>query len=185
METMSTAGIAATARPVAPLRLRPLRADDEPAFADAHKAMVAEGFTFGVHYQPGMTWQAYLAALAGLRAGTSVPAGLVPASFLVADIAGELVGRADIRFALNDVLAREGGHIGYCVLPQYRRRGYATEILRQGLVIARAAGVDRVLVTCAESNAGSRAVIEACGGQLDSVISLGEGGRLIRRYWIG
>jgi predicted acetyltransferase len=183
MET-STAGATVTARPAALLRLRPPRDDDEAAFLAAHKVMAGEGFTFGLHYQPGMTWRAYLAALAGLRAGASVPAGLVPGMFLVADVAGELVGRASIRFKLNDFLAREGGHIGYCVLPQYRRRGYATEILRQSLVIARAAGVNRVLVTCDESNAGSRTVIESCGGQLDSVSSAGEGDRLIRRYWI-
>lgn len=128
--------------------------------------------------------RAYLAALAGLRTGASVPPGLVPGTFLVADVAGQLVGRSSVRFRLNDFLVREGGHIGYCVLPQYRRRGYATEILRQSLVIARAAGVNRALVTCDESNVGSRTVIESCGGQLDSVITAGEGDRLIRRYWI-
>lgn len=185
MGTTSTLGAAATARQAALLRLRPPRASDEPAFLAAHQALAAEGFVFGLHYEPGMTWQAYLAVLAGMRAGTSVPAGLVPGTFLVADVAGELVGRTSVRYALNEVLAREGGHIGYSVVPRHRRRGYATEILRQSLVIARAAGVDRVLVTCNESNIGSRAVIEACGGQLDSVISAAEGGRLIRRYWIG
>ncbi|MGI8445981.1 MAG: hypothetical protein ACR2MP_02105 [Streptosporangiaceae bacterium] len=34
----------------------------------------------------------------------------------------------------------EGGYIGYCVLSGHRRRGYATGILRQSLVIARAHG---------------------------------------------
>ena len=100
------------------------------------------------------------------RGSTCLRTGF-PAAFLVADVAGEVVGRASIRFELNDFLAREGGRMGYCVLPGHRRRGYAqTEILRQSLVIARAHGVGRALLICDEGDAGSRAVIEACGGQL-------------------
>jgi predicted acetyltransferase len=57
---------------------------------------------------------------------------------LVADVAGEIVGRTSIRHQLNDFLEREGRHIGYGVLPGHRRRGYATEIPRQSLVITRA-----------------------------------------------
>ena len=101
----------------------------------------------------------------------------------MADVAGQIVGRTSIRFELNDVLLREGGHIGYGVLPQHRRRGYATEILRQSLVIVRAEGVDRVLVTCDEDNVGSRTVIESCGGKLESVVNAADGVPK-RRYWI-
>jgi len=39
-------------------------------------------------------------------------------------------------------------------LAQHRRRGYATEILRQSLIIARAAGVGRVAVTSRVHHAG-------------------------------
>jgi len=131
-----------------------------------------------------MPWSAYLKTLDEQRAGISVPAGWVPGTFLVADVAGEIVGRSSIRHALNEFLEREGGHIGYGVLPGHRRRGYATEILQQSLVIARANGIDRVLVTCNEDNAGSIAVIEACGGQLDSVIRTAPQGPRKRRYWI-
>jgi predicted acetyltransferase len=168
----------------AALRLRPLRLDDESAFAAAHRVMAAEGFTFGLGYKPGMEWSEYLRTLAEQRAGVNLPAGSVPGTFLVADVAGKIAGRVSIRYALNDFLAREGGHIGYAVLPPHRRRGHATEILRQSLVIARANGVERVLVTCDDGNVGSAAVIEACGGRLDSVLPAASGTALIRRYWI-
>jgi predicted acetyltransferase len=167
----------------AALRLRPLRPGDEAAFRAACRVMAAEGFTFGPGLEPGMPWDAYLSTLEQQRAGIGLRPGWVPATFLVADVAGEIVGRSSVRHVLNDFLEREGGHVGYGVLPGHRRRGYATVILRQSLVIARASGVDRVLVTCDDDNIGSIAVIEACGGRLDSVVRAAAGGSLVRRYW--
>jgi predicted acetyltransferase len=168
-----------------PLRLRPLRAGDEPAFWAAHRLMAAEDFPFGLDLEPTLAWPEYLKRLDQVRCGIALREGRVPATFLVADVAGEITGRASIRHRLNEHLEREGGHIGYAVLPRYRRRGYATEILRQSLIITRAAGVDRVLVTCDDNNPGSIAVIEANGGRLDGkVAATGGEGHLIRRYWI-
>jgi predicted acetyltransferase len=146
--------------------------------------MAAEGFTFGFGLEPGVEWSTYLRMLDDRRRGLNLSADLVPATFLVADVGGTIVGRAQIRHRLNDFLEREGGHIGYCVLAGYRRRGYATEILRQSLTIVRAIGVDQVLVCCDDDNAGSIAVIERCGGELDSVTSGTASGTLTRRYWI-
>ena len=57
-------------------------------------------------------------------------------------------------------------------------------MLRQSLIIARANGVGRALLICDEGNAGSRSVIEACGGQLEAVVRNAPEAPWIRRYWI-
>ena len=166
------------------LRLRPLRADDEAAFRAGHDAMVADGFPFGLGLGPDLPWAEYLRLLDDHRAGRNLPARMVPGTFLVADVGGEIVGRVSIRHQLNEHLRDEGGHIGYGVLPPFRRRGYATEILRQSLIIARSLGIDEVLVTCDDDNAGSVKVIEACGGRFDSLRAAQPPHAAIRRYWI-
>ncbi len=165
------------------LRLRPLSAGDEAAFRAGHETMAAEGFVFGLGYRPGMSWDDYLKALEDHRAGVNLPERFVPSTFLVADVGGEIVGRTSIRHRLNEFLLREGGHVGYGVLPAHRRRGHATEILRQSVVIARSVGIDRVLVTCDDDNIGSIKTIEACGGVLEDVVKAEEG-KPRRRYWI-
>jgi hypothetical protein len=68
------------------------------------------------------------------------------------------------------------------VLAEHRRRGYATEILRQSLVVARAVGVQRVLICCDDDNVGSRSVMETCGGVCDSVVDNGAGDPAARPY---
>lgn len=93
------------------------------------------------------------------------------------------MGRVSIRFELNDFLSTRGGHVGYAVIPEYRRRGYATAILKGSIDIAREEGVTSVLVTCDDSNAGSVKVIERCGGVLEDIV-LGDDGVAFRRYWI-
>jgi predicted acetyltransferase len=163
------------------LRLRPLRTEDEDDALGAHEELLADDFTFllGWHGQP---WADLLGEYEAHRCGQALPEGLVPATFLVAEVDGELVGRTSVRHELNDWLARYGGHIGYGVRPAHRRRGHAAEILRQSLVIARAAGVDRALVTCDDDNVASAATIERCGGVLESVVV--DEGVAKRRYWI-
>jgi len=167
----------------AALRLRPPRVHDEATVRAAHQALLADDFSFALDLDDGVTFAHWVETLDRHHRGEHVRPDRVPASFLLAEVDGEVVGRTSVRFRLNDWLRLEGGHVGYGVLPQHRRRGYATEILRQSLVVARAHGVDRVLVTCDDDNAGSVAVIEANGGALDPELPLA-GDPPTRRYWI-
>jgi predicted acetyltransferase len=165
------------------LWLRPLDPGDEPAVAAAHATMALDDFEFAFDYPSGQSWAEYLADVERKRIGAELRDGRVPATFLVADVQGEIVGRSSIRHRLNPFLEHEGGHIGFGVLPHARRRGYATEILRQSLVIARSLGIRRALLTCDDDNVGSATVIETCGGILDSIVD-GSTGKAVRRYWI-
>ena len=166
------------------LRLRPLAPSDERAFTAAHRQMEAEDFPFGLAYDPSTAFTDYVTIVNSWRVGLGLVDDWVASTFVVAEVDGEIVGRSSIRHELNAFLAREGGHIGYAVVAEHRRQGYATEILRQSLVIARAIGVDRVLITCDDDNVASACVIERCGGVLDSVLDRDDGGGRFRRYWI-
>jgi len=166
------------------IRLRPPREGDEQAVRAAQIALDDDSFGFALGLTPDTPWTSYLEWLAYEQAGISLPPDRVPGSFLLAEVAGQLVGRASIRHELNDRLLAYAGHIGYGVLPQFRRRGFATQILQQSLIIARAVGVDRVLVTCDDHNVGSAAVIERCGGRRDEQWPTTPGTVPKRRYWI-
>jgi predicted acetyltransferase len=149
----------------------------------AHEELAADGFEFLLDLRAGEPWEEHVRRHERYRRGVGLPAGYVPATFLVAEVAGELVGRSSIRHELNDHLRAVGGHIGYGVRPEFRRRGHATEILRQSLEVLRELGVERALVTCDDDNTGSATVIERCGGRLENLVPVA-GGAPKRRYWI-
>ena len=148
----------------------------------AQGELAAESFVFAF-LRPGQSFVEFVRMVDDHRHGRSIDHGWVESTWLLADVDGVVVGRSSIRFELNDFLLSQGGHIGYAVRPSHRRRGYATEILRQSLVVARAGGVQDVLVTCDDDNVGSVRAIEANGGVLENVVETEN--VPIRRYWIG
>ena len=148
------------------LTLRLLRAEDEEAVRAANETLAAEGFTFLLDRDRTASFEDYLDLLVQQHEGRDPHPGRVRATFLVAEVHGEIVGRVSIRHELNEQLRREGGHVGYGVLPAHRRQGYATEMLRQALAILAAEGTSHALVTCDDDNVGSAVTIERCGGEL-------------------
>jgi len=167
------------------LVLRVPRLSEEAEFLRAHRATSPSVRHFLHSYEEGMSFERYLEVLAEQERGESLPANHVPSTFLFAFAGTSIVGRVAIRHALNPYLERVGGHIGYVVVPEDRRQGYATAILRQSLQIARQKlGLERVLVTCDDDNVGSIKTIEKNGGVLESIVTGPDGDTLKRRYWI-
>lgn len=111
--------------------------------------------------------------------GINLPEGWVPAIQLVAfSEKGQAVGFLNLRLCLNDYLLEEGGHIGYSIRPSERGKGYAKEVLRQGLQVAKEKNIKKALVTCSVENPASRAVIVANGGLFEDAHNG------VERYWI-
>jgi predicted acetyltransferase len=153
--------------------------DDEASIRAADGAM--SPWAFSLDLAPDETFSAWIARRAAEEAG-EVPAGRVPAAFRVAEVDGVVVGRSSIRFALNDWLAEYGGHVGYGVIPDYRGKGLATQLLRDSLSLLRP-HVEHALIVCDDDNSASAAVAERCGGVLSQRLP-GESGVLIRHYLV-
>jgi len=166
---------------------------------DSFLEMVAEFHALGEDWPHGAystdraaldDFDAYVERTAAQARGENLAGDQVPCSvfWLLADRghAGvHVLGTLSFRHELNDYLAYEGGHMGYCIRPSARRRGYMTRFLTLALSAARARGLARVLITCTAGNAASAGVILRCGGVLeDERLSQRHPGELVQRYWI-
>jgi predicted acetyltransferase len=79
----------------------------------------------------------------------NIPENRVPAYtyFYVREDDNKIIGMINIRLALNDFLRNEGGHIGYCVRPTERNKGYATKMLKEALQFLKPIGLFTVILT--------------------------------------
>lgn len=126
-------------------------------------------------------WLAHLSRVAA--ADTD---GLVQASqfVYVREKDGRIVGMIDVRHRLNDYLREFGGHIGYSVRPDERRKGYASSMLADTLDYCRELGINRVMISCLVGNEASRRTILKNGGVFDSTVHEPDENVDLERYWI-
>ena len=167
------------------LVLRRPGSGDEEEFMRAHRATTPEVPYFLHYYEQGISFNRYLEVLEQRERGVNLPPRHVPSTFMFAFKGERIVGRVSIRHTLNEFLLRVGGHIGYVVIPEFRRQGHATAMLRLALQYAHdTLGLDQVLVTCDDDNIGSIKTIENNGGVLKEVIEGPDLSKPKRRYWI-
>jgi hypothetical protein len=103
------------------LRLRPYRLEDEAAAVAIHDSMLAEDFAFLLYWEPeSISGPSFWPLSNDQRRGINADATIRCARLQFAAVVdGVLVGRASIRFELNEFFAARGGHIGYGVAPRF------------------------------------------------------------------
>ena len=132
------------------------------------------------------TYSEWLLKIQADRDIANVPENKVPAYtyFYVCKADDKIIGMINIRLALTDFLRSEGGHIGYSIRPTERRKGYATQMLREAMIFCRAIGLHDFIITCDKDNPASAGVIKNCGGILDAEFHSDYFNEVIQRYII-
>jgi predicted acetyltransferase len=145
------------------------------SFLDASRALRDEGWipNFPVE-EVESDFDAYVQSVSGVGHFWGVP---VSTRWYIGG--DTYLGTVLFRHELTPELLAAGGHIGYHVAPNHRRAGHATRML--ALAVERCHNelqIERILVTCEETNTASRRVIEANGGVLENILEHE------CRYWI-
>lgn len=109
----------------------------------------------------------------------------VPATtfFTIRKTDGKIVGSIQLRHELTEDLRKIGGHIGYGICPDERRKGYGREQLALVLEKAKLMCISRVMITCDKENIASEKVALQNGGILECE-RFDEKEGYIKIYWI-
>lgn len=105
--------------------------------------------------------------------------GWVPSyRFVMRPLEGKTeLGTIDIRIGDNENIYY-AGHIGYRVHAPYRGHHYAEKACRLIVRIARAHGMEQVVITCNPDNLPSKRTIERLGARLAEIVDIPRGNEL-------
>ena len=165
------------------MELEPASAARREAFLEVAREWRAAGVD---RYAAALDdFDAWLARVRRCSRQATCPPGFVAQDHLwCVDVDGRILGGVRFRHRLAPHLLVEGGHVGYDVRPSERRKGIGTRLLALTLDLARARGLERVLVTCDHDNAASARIIEKNGGVETSTSVSDRSGKVVRRFWI-
>jgi predicted acetyltransferase len=118
--------------------------------------------------------------------GENLPKGKVQATqfICVRKSDDKIIGMTQIRHTLNNYLLDIGGHIGYSIAAEERRKGYGKAMLKLGLAEAKKLGLKKVLVSCQAENIASEKCITANGGVYEDTRKDKWTGQYVKRFWI-
>lgn len=137
------------------------------------------------HLRNCLSADEWIKTLTMLENDETCPKDMVPSNTFIAIrlIDNRIVGIIDFRHHINHPILRVwGGHLGFSVRPNERKKGYAKEMLRQNLKNCINYGLGKVLITCDYDNIASEKTILANGGEFEKEIYVD--GNKIKRYWI-
>ncbi|WP_296880452.1 GNAT family N-acetyltransferase [Thomasclavelia sp.] len=117
--------------------------------------------------------------------GINLKENFVPATTYFYLEGDKIIGTINIRHCLNDFLLKQGGHIGYSILPSMRKKGYATAMLKEAIAFCKKWDIYPILITCNKENIASRKTIEKCGGKLENEYFNQTTKETRLRFWIG
>lgn len=111
--------------------------------------------------------------------------GFVASTVLLGVVDKNIVGILDLRHRLNDWLKNNGGgNIGYAVRPSERRKGYASEMVKQSLEFYKKNNVEFVEISCDYDNIASKNTILKNNGIFDRELTDSELGEKVQVYKI-
>lgn len=111
--------------------------------------------------KPYETYPQFLQRTLDRKEGKNLPEQRVPGSlYFIIDKENKIVGSINIRHQLNEWLEKIGGHIGYGIRPNERKKWYATIALKLALEKYKELGITKPIVICDKENIWSAKVIQ-------------------------